>query len=55
MKRIVTILILAISLAGSAISCSAPQQTKKGLTKEQRDRMDKDKIDFEKKLPDDNG
>ena len=57
MKRIALLLIVAFFLSGLTISCGGPEETKKGLTKEQRDRIDKDKKDFEKKLPkdDDNG
>ena len=52
MKRIFTLLILTLFLSGMVISCSGPEQSK-GLTKEQRDRIDKDKKEFEKKLQDD--
>jgi hypothetical protein len=35
-------------------ACGSTEQAKKeGLTKEQRERMDKDKKEFEEKLPDD--
>lgn len=50
MKRILTILLLAAFLGVSFYSCKTREE--KGLTKEQRERIDQDKEDFENKLED---
>jgi hypothetical protein len=52
MKRIFTLVLAAIFLTGLFASCGGPEKSK-GLTKEQRERIDKDKKDFEEKLPKD--
>jgi hypothetical protein len=54
MKRIFPLLLVAVFLTGVFFSCSGPEKTK-GLTKEQRERIDKDKKEFEKNLEDDDG
>ncbi len=52
MKRISILILAAVFLSGLFISCGGPEKSK-GLTKEQRERIDKDKKEFEDKLPED--
>ncbi|MCF8336128.1 MAG: hypothetical protein K9H65_05965 [Bacteroidales bacterium] len=48
MKKILTILLLAALLGVGFYSCKT--QEKRGLTEEQRERIDEDKEDFEEEL-----
>ena len=53
MKRFILGIFLLLFVSSLFLSCGASEETKKGITKEQRERIDKDKKDFEKKLPED--
>jgi hypothetical protein len=56
MRRYVIGFLLTLFLSSAFFACSSTEQAKKkGLTKEQRERMDKDKKEFEEKLPEDEG
>lgn len=54
MRRIILGILLVMFVSTIFYACGSTEQAKKeGLTKEQRERMDKDKKEFEEKLPDD--
>lgn len=53
MRRITTLFMIFLFTGAVLASCGSTEEIKKekGLTKEQRERIDRDKKDFEKKLP----
>jgi hypothetical protein len=54
MRRYFIGFLIMLFLSSAFFACGSTEQTKKkGLTKEQRERMDKDKKEFEEKLPED--
>jgi len=53
MKRFILGILLLLFMSSLFFACGASEESKQGITKEQRERMDKDKKDFEKKLPED--
>ncbi len=52
MKQILSFLFIVTFISGILVSCGGTEQSKEGLSKEQQESIDKDKKDFERKLPD---